>query len=92
MVAINPVVHSDPEILDGTPVFMGTRVPFQNLMDYLEAGDRLDDELLGRLRTLLRTELSPRRIAKCNHEIHARRLGTGELVPRLAAQMGDVMP
>lgn len=45
MAAINPVVHSDPEILDGTPVFMGTRVPFQNLMDYLEAGDRLDDFL-----------------------------------------------
>jgi len=37
------VVHSDPEILGGTLVFMGTRVPVQNLFDYLEAGDRLDD-------------------------------------------------
>jgi uncharacterized protein (DUF433 family) len=37
------VVHSDPEILGGTPVFIGTRVPVQNLFDYLEAGDRIDD-------------------------------------------------
>jgi uncharacterized protein (DUF433 family) len=40
-----PVVHSDPEILGGTPVFVGTRVPVQNFIDYLEAGDRLDDFL-----------------------------------------------
>jgi uncharacterized protein (DUF433 family) len=37
------VVHSDPEILGGTTVFIGTRVPVQNLFDYLEAGDRIDD-------------------------------------------------
>ena len=36
------VVHSDPEILCGTPVFVGTRVPVKNLLDYLEAGDSLD--------------------------------------------------
>jgi uncharacterized protein (DUF433 family) len=36
-----PVVHSDPEIMSGTPVFVGTRVPFQTLLDYLEAGDPL---------------------------------------------------
>ena len=36
------VVHSDPEILGGTPVFVGTRVPVQVLFDYLEAGDSLD--------------------------------------------------
>ena len=36
------VIHSDPDILGGTPVFMGTRVPIQILMDYLEAGDSLD--------------------------------------------------
>jgi uncharacterized protein (DUF433 family) len=34
----NPVVHSDPEILGGTPVFVGTRVPLRNLIDYLEGG------------------------------------------------------
>lgn len=32
------VVHSDPEILGGTPVFVGTRVPVKSLLDYLEAG------------------------------------------------------
>lgn len=39
------VVHSDPEILGGTPVFVGTRVPVKNLIDYLEAGDSLDEFL-----------------------------------------------
>lgn len=36
------VVHSDPEIMSGTPVFVGTRVPLYNLFDYLEAGDPLE--------------------------------------------------
>ena len=40
-----PVVHSDPEILGGTPVFAGTRVPLKNLIDYLAAGDSLDNFL-----------------------------------------------
>lgn len=35
------VVHSDPEILGGTPVFLGTRVPVDILFEYLEAGDPL---------------------------------------------------
>ena len=39
------VIHCDPEILDGVPVFVGTRVPVQNLIDYLEAGDTVDDFL-----------------------------------------------
>lgn len=39
------VVHSDPEIMHGTPVFVGTRVPIKNLIDYLEAGDTLEDFL-----------------------------------------------
>jgi uncharacterized protein (DUF433 family) len=39
------VIHSDPEILSGTPVFVGTRVPAQSLFDYLEGGDTLDDFL-----------------------------------------------
>jgi len=39
------VVHSDPEILGGIPVFVGTRVPVQNLIDCLEAGDSLDQFL-----------------------------------------------
>ncbi|HEX5758403.1 MAG TPA: DUF433 domain-containing protein [Thermoanaerobaculia bacterium] len=40
-----PVVHSHPEILGGTPVFVGTRVPLRNLIDYLEHGHSLDEFL-----------------------------------------------
>ena len=40
-----PVVHSDPAILDGTPVFVGTRVPVQTLFDYLYGGEPLDEFL-----------------------------------------------
>ena len=36
------VVHRDPQILGGTPVFVGTRVPVKILFDYLEAGDNLE--------------------------------------------------
>jgi uncharacterized protein (DUF433 family) len=39
------VVHSDPDILGGTPVFVGTRVPFRNLIDYLERNHSLDEFL-----------------------------------------------
>jgi len=39
------VVHSDPEILGGTPVFVGTRVPVQSLFEYLEGGETLDEFL-----------------------------------------------
>ena len=39
------VVHSDPEILGGTPVFVGTRVPVKSLFDYLEGGETLDEFL-----------------------------------------------
>ena len=41
------VVCSDPDILGGTPVFAGTRVPVQTLLDYLEAGDTIDEFLEG---------------------------------------------
>lgn len=36
------VIHSNPNILGGTPVFVGTRVPVQTLLDYLEGGESLD--------------------------------------------------
>jgi uncharacterized protein (DUF433 family) len=39
------IIHSDPDILGGTPVFAGTRVPVKTLLDYLEAGDSLDEFL-----------------------------------------------
>ena len=42
-----PVLTRDPEIMHGTPVFRGTRVPVQILFDYLEGGDTLEDFLEG---------------------------------------------
>ena len=41
------IVTVDPGIMSGTPVFTGTRVPVQNLIDYLEEGDSIDDFLEG---------------------------------------------
>lgn len=45
MLSTTSVVHSDPEILGGTPVFVGTRVPFRNLIDYLERDHSLEEFL-----------------------------------------------
>lgn len=42
---VTAIVHSDPEILGGTPVFVGTRVPLKTLYDHLQAGDTLDEFL-----------------------------------------------
>ena len=42
---LSRVVQRSPGIMGGTPVFAGTRVPVQTMLDYLEAGDRLDDFL-----------------------------------------------
>ena len=43
----HPIVTSSPDILSGTPVFAGTRVPVQALIDYLEGGETIDDFLAG---------------------------------------------
>ena len=43
----NNVISRDPEIMGGTPVFHGTRVPVQTLLDYLEGGDSVDEFLKG---------------------------------------------
>lgn len=40
-----PIIHSDPEIQGGTPVFLGTRVPVKNLFDYLEGNHSLAEFL-----------------------------------------------
>lgn len=45
MQSSNNVIIRDPEILGGTPVFRGTRVPFQVLLDYLEGGQTLNEFL-----------------------------------------------
>jgi uncharacterized protein (DUF433 family) len=42
---LKSIVNKDPEILGGTPVFVGTRVPVRILFEHLEAGDSLDDFL-----------------------------------------------
>jgi uncharacterized protein (DUF433 family) len=43
----NAVISCDPDIMGGAPVFCGTRVPVQTLLDYLEAGDSIDEFLKG---------------------------------------------
>lgn len=45
MPATRAVIHRDPEILGGVPVFVGTRVPVRTLLDYLAAGDTLEEFL-----------------------------------------------
>jgi hypothetical protein len=45
MPELNEIIVKDLEILHGTPVFRGTRVPLQNLLDYLEGRETLDDFL-----------------------------------------------
>ena len=42
-----PVVSRDPDVMSGTAVFPGTRVPVQTLLDYLEGGESIDDFLAG---------------------------------------------
>lgn len=46
MALTEPLITTDPDRVGGTPVFAGTRVPVQTLMDYLEGGDSLDDFLM----------------------------------------------
>ena len=45
MMRLDEVIHSDPDILGGTPVFVGTRVPIQSLFEHLESGEALDEFL-----------------------------------------------
>ena len=42
-----PVISCSPDVMGGTPVFAGTRVPVQTLLDCLEAGESIDDFLAG---------------------------------------------
>jgi uncharacterized protein (DUF433 family) len=44
---MKPAIVRDPEIMHGTPVFGGTRVPVQTLFDYIEGGETLEDFLTG---------------------------------------------
>ena len=68
----NLVVHSVPEILAGTPVFVGTRVPVKILFDYLEAGDSLEVFLdafpsVTRVQAIAALELAHEALATAAH-------------------------
>jgi uncharacterized protein (DUF433 family) len=63
------VISTSPEVMGGTPVFAGTRVPIQTLFEYLEAGDTIDDFLVGfptvtREQVLVLLETASARVAK----------------------------
>lgn len=47
METVEQAISRDPDVMHGTPVFRGTRVPVQTLFDYLEGGETLDDFLDG---------------------------------------------
>jgi uncharacterized protein (DUF433 family) len=69
------VINIDPEILGGTPVFFGTRVPIKNLFDYLETGDTieifLDDfEGVSRNQVIRILEMSQKLIETSSNILH----------------------
>ena len=69
------VVHIDPEILGGTPVFNGTRVPIKNLFDYLETGETIetflqDFDSVSREQVLKVLELSEQLIQSSSTILH----------------------
>jgi uncharacterized protein (DUF433 family) len=47
MLKNSPIISASPDIMGGTPVFTGTRVPAETLLDYLKAGESIDDFLDG---------------------------------------------
>ena len=57
MPAVNDIIVKDPDVLGGTAVFRGTRVPFQALVDYLEGG-QTRDEFLDDFPTVIRSAAS----------------------------------
>jgi len=70
IVDLSKILRRDPEILGGTPVFAGIRLPAQSLFDLLEAGDSivdflegfpivLGDQVIARLQPFFNTFLSP---------------------------------
>ena len=72
MATLDSIVHSDPEILGGTPVFRGTRVPVKNLLDYLAGGDTLDQFLddfptVRREQAIAALELARALLTACAH-------------------------
>ena len=64
---VEPVIMANPEIMSGTPCFRGTRVPFKNLIDYLEGGHSLD-EFLRQFPTVTR-EMAIQALNDSNHPL-----------------------
>lgn len=69
------IINIDPEILGGTPVFVGTRVPIKNLFDYLETGETIDyflDDFAGvsREQAVKVLEMSQRFIESSSNILH----------------------
>jgi uncharacterized protein (DUF433 family) len=75
--SLDRLVSSSPEVMSGTAVFRGTRVPIKNLLDYLAAGDSLD-EFLAQFPTVKR-EQATELLAVAEELILAR---LGEASPR----------
>ena len=72
MAAAKTIVQVDPEVLGGTPVFRGTRVPIKNLLDYLAGGDSLDRFLedfptVKREQAVAALELARELLTACAH-------------------------
>jgi uncharacterized protein (DUF433 family) len=72
---LTKVINIDPEILGGTPVFNGTRVPIKNLFDYLETGETIDTFLqdfdtVSREQVLKVLELSEKLIQSSSEILH----------------------
>ena len=67
---LQPVIVADPEIMNGTACFRGTRVPFKNLIDYLEGGHSLS-EFLGQFPTVTR-EMAVRALEEAKESLLAR--------------------
>jgi uncharacterized protein (DUF433 family) len=72
---LNKVINIDSEILSGTPVFNGTRVPIKNLFDYLETGETIeiflqDFESVSREQVLKLLELSEQLIQSSSSILH----------------------
>ena len=72
---INKVINIDPEILSGTPIFNGTRVPIKNLFDYPETGETIetflqDFESVSREQVVKVLELSEQLIQSSSSILH----------------------
>ncbi len=70
------VVVTNPEIMNGTPCFRGTRVPFKNLIDYLEGGHSLD-EFLRQFPTVTR-EMAIQALEEAKDFHHRATAGSGK--------------